>query len=210
MMAERSDAPWRSSDELLVLHAVRLAGFADDEAVTDRVDSPTVAIGDTLRDLTVRGLIEHMSFADTGGWILTEAGKLRDGELLALELQASGSGPVLRSTIEDFESSANARLVTVVTDWQLQSATERSDSAVEVMRELTALADELTTLMTGLVEQLPRFGRYPRQFSAAVARARAGDHEWVAGVGRLSGHTVWAELHQDLLSSLGRGRSAER
>lgn len=210
MMAERSDAPWRSSDELLVLHAVRLAGFAGDEAVTNRVDSPTVPIGDTLRDLAGRGLIEHMRFADTGGWILTEAGRLRDGELLAIELRTSGAGPVLQSTIEDFETSANARLVTVVTDWQLQSATERGDSAVEVMRELTALADELTTLMTGLVEQLPRFGRYPRQFSAAVARARAGDHEWVAGVGRLSGHTVWAELHQDLLSSLGRRRSAER
>lgn len=209
MTTERSDASWSSGDELLVLHAVRLAGFANTGAVADRVDSPTHLVGNALRDLEGGGLIEHMRFSDTGGWILTEAGRLRDGELLRQELENSGAGPVLWSTIESFERSANARLVRVVTDWQLHSAAERMDSVVEVMRELTDLADDLHGLMVDLVGLLPRFGRYPRQFSAAVARARAGDHEWVAGVGRLSGHTVWAELHQDLLSSLGRDRSAD-
>ncbi|MBB1058945.1 transcriptional regulator [Dietzia sp. B19] len=192
-----------------MLHTVRLAGFADTAAVADRVDLPADIIGDTLRVLQRQHLIERMTFADSGGWILTEAGKCRDGELLKQELEASGARTVLYSVTEDFESSANSRLVRVVTEWQLHSAPEREDSSAAVLRELTDLADVLHGLMAELVALLPRFNRYPRQFSAALQKACAGDHEWVAGVGRLSCHTVWAELHQDLLSSLGRDRSTE-
>lgn len=208
MTAERSDS-WQSREELLVLHAVRLAGFADTEAVADRVDLPANIVGDTLCVLNRQHLIERMTFADSDGWILTEAGKSRDGELLKEELEASGARPVLQATAEDFESSVNPRLVRAVTDWQLHSSADRTDRSVEVLRELTDLADALSDLMAELDAQLPRFNRYPRQFSAALHEARAGDHQWVAGVGRLSCHIVWAELHEDLLSSLGHDRSAE-
>ena len=209
MTAERADTTRQSRDELLVLHAVRLAGFADTQAVTDRVDLPANIVGDTLRVLEGQQLLERMTFADSGGWILTEAGKSRDGELLQEELEASGARPLLQATAEDFESSVNPRLVRAVTDWQLHSSADRTDLSVEVLRELTDLADALSDLMAELDAQLPRFSRYPRQFSAALEKARAGNHQWVAGVGRLSCHIVWAELDEDLLSSLGRDRSAE-
>lgn len=209
MTTERSDTTWQSRDELLVLHAVRLAGFADTEAVADRVDLPATIVGDTLRVLEGQHLIERMAFADSGGWILAEAGKSRDGELLQEELEASGARLVLQAMAEDFEGSVNPRLVRAVTDWQLHSSTDRTDRSVEVLRELTDLADALSDLMAELDAWLPRFSRYPRQFSAALEKARAGDDRWVAGVGRLSCHIVWAELHEDLLSSLGRDRSAE-
>ncbi|UFU07922.1 transcriptional regulator [Ruania halotolerans] len=209
MRTERSDTPWQSSDELLVLRAVRLAGFADTEAVADRVDLPAHIVGDTLRVLEGEQLIEHMRFADSGGWILTEAGKNRDGELLEEEREASGARAVLHATTENFESSVNPRLVRTVTDWQLHSSADRAERSVEVLRELTDLADALSDLMAELADQLPRFSRYSRQFSAAVQKARAGEHQWVAGLGRLSCHIVWAELHEDLLSSLGRDRTVE-
>lgn len=203
------DALWQSRAELLVLHAVRLAGFADTEAVADRIDLTANIVGDTLRGLEGQYLIERMTFADSGGWILTEAGKGRDAELLREELKASGARRVLQATVEDFESNFNPRLVQAVTAWQLHSSTDRADRSVEVLRELTDLADGLSFLMADLAGWLPRFSRYPRQYSAALEKARAGDDQWVAGVGRLSCHIVWAELHEDLLSSLGRDRSAE-
>lgn len=209
MTAERSDTTWQSCDELLALHAVRLAGFADTEAVADRVELPADIVGDTLCVLEGQHLIERMAFADSGGWILTDAGKSRDSELLQEELEASGARPVLQATADDFESSVNPRFVRAVTDWQLRSSADRTDRGVEVLLELTALADALSDLMADLVGQLPRFSRYPRQFSAALHKARADDHQWVAGVGRLSCHIVWAELHEDLLSSLGRDRFEE-
>lgn len=208
MTAERSSA-WQSRDELLVLHSVRLAGFVDTEAVVGRVDRPANIVGETLRFLEGRQLIERMAFADSGGWILTEAGKRRDGELLQEERDASGSLALLEATAEEFESSVNSRLVKSVTDWQLHYSNDRTGRSVEVLRELMDLADALSELMAELDARLPRFSRYPRQFSAALERSRAGDHQWVAGVGLLSCHVVWAELHEDLLSSLGRDRSEE-
>ncbi|WP_350353347.1 transcriptional regulator [Microbacterium sp. A8/3-1] len=200
---------WRSSDELLVLHAVRLAGFADTTAVADRLDLRASIVGETLRILDARHLVERMTFADSGGWILMEAGKRRDGELLQEELEVAGARPILQATVDDFESGVNPRLVQAVTEWQLHSSGDRTNRSVEVLRELTDLADALGSLMAELDARLPRFSRYQRQFSTALEKARAGDHQWVAGVGRLSCHIVWAELHEDLLSSLGRDRSAE-
>lgn len=208
-MSARSDTTWRSRDELLVLHAVRLAGFADTATVADRVDLPADDVGETLRLLDGQRLVEYITFADSGGWILTETGKSRDGELLQQELEASGARPIIQATVEEFEGAANPRLVRAVTDWQLHDSGDRSQHSVEVLRELTDLADVLDNLMTELDARLPRFGRYSRQFSVALEGSRAGDYEWIAGVGRLSCHIVWAELHEDLLSSLGRDRSAE-
>lgn len=209
MTAERPGTTWRSRDELLVLHAVRLAGFASTAAVVDRVDLPADNVGDTLRRLAGQHFVEHITFADSVGWILTEAGKSRDVELLREELDASGARPILDATVEDFEGDANPRLVRAVTDWQLHDSGDRAQHSVEVLRDLTDLADVLGNLVTELVARLPRFGRYSRQFSAALEQARAGDYEWVAGVGRLSCHIVWAELHEDLVASLGRDRSTE-
>lgn len=208
MTGGRSGPAWQSSDELLVLHAVRLAGFADTEAITDRVVPAVGDVGATLRALERQHLVERMTFADAGGWILTEAGKSRDAQWLQDELAASGAGPVLRATSEDFEI-VNARLVRTVTEWQLQSSADRADNSAAVVRELADAAEVLSDLMADLARRLPRFGRYPRQFTGAVEKARAGDDAWVAGVGMLSCHTVWAELHQDLLSTLGRDRSAD-
>jgi len=209
MTAEPNSSRWRSSDELLVLHAVRLAGFADTEAIVARFELSAGSVGDTLRVLEGESLIERMAFADSSGWILTDAGKSRDAEMLREELDASGARPVLHATVENFERSMNPLLVRVITEWQLHPSTNRPDSRVEVLQELTDLAKGLSDLMAELVARLARFGRYPRQFSTAVANARAGDDRWVAGVGRLSCHIVWAELHEDLLSSLGHDRSAE-
>lgn len=198
---------WSSSPDLLVLHAVRLGGFADTPAVADRADLDANAVERSLLNLAYSGFIERMSFGGTGGWILSEAGQEHLTVLLAEERQAAGAHPVIDITADRFED-LNTRLVRTLTEWQLQSPTERASHRDTVLCELSDLAEALDQLLTDLAAHLPRFARYPRQFTAAVRKARAGEDRWVAGVGRLSCHTVWAELHQDLLSSVGRARTA--
>jgi hypothetical protein len=56
---------------------------------------------------------------------------------------------------------------------------------------------------------LDRFGRYEDRLSAAVARVEAGDHDWFTKPLIDSYHTVWFELHEDLLSTLGKERASE-
>lgn len=197
-----------SRPELLVLHAVRLGGFSVESGIADRAELAHGALMDTLRTCEGRGHIEQFTFADSRGWILSEAGKQRDAELLREEREEPGVRSVLEATAANFET-LNPQLVRVATAWQLRDPSNDADGAAEVLGELTDLALELHELMAELVERLPRFGRYPRQFASALAMARAGDLSWIAGVGRLSCHTVWAELHQDLLSTLGRDRSGD-
>ena len=59
-------------------------------------------------------------------------------------------------------------------------------------------------------EALARFGGYRGRLSNALARAREGGVDWVTRPVIDSYHTVWFELHEDLLATLGRTRSAER
>lgn len=207
MTTERPDLVWHSSEELLVLHGVRLAGFATIEAAAQRANLQTNVVNDWLAALESRSSVEHMAFGDASGWILTEDGKERDTELLREELNVSGAEAELRVALEDFENMVNDRLVRVITSWQLQSDVEQESSSNAVLQELTGLAEALDGLMLPLANRLPRFSRYPRQFREALEQADRGDMRWIAGVGVLSCHTVWAELHQDLLSSVGRERT---
>ena len=48
----------------------------------------------------------------------------------------------------------------------------------------------------------PRFGLYRHRLSGALARAASGRLEYVAD-SIASYHAVWAELHEDLLATLG-------
>ena len=174
MTTERSDLSWHSDQELLVLHGVRLGGFATTEAVAERAALPADVVGDQLGVLESQGLVEHMTFGDASGWILTEDGKERDTELLQEELQLSGAQSALRTALENFESGPNAQLVQVITHWQLQSSPEHATTSSAVVQELTELADALEELMVPLTHRLPRFRRYPHQFREAVQKARSG------------------------------------
>jgi len=56
-----------------------------------------------------------------------------------------------------------------------------------------------------LAAALARFGRYRLRLTGALERAVAGEREFVTD-GTASYHTVWAELHEDLLVTLGLPR----
>ena len=79
-----------------------------------------------------------------------------------------------------------------------------------MLDELTALSGELAPLAQDLASLLARFDGYDRRFAAALGKAVRGDRPWVDGSDRASCHTVWFELHEDLLSTLGRRRGEER
>jgi hypothetical protein len=55
---------------------------------------------------------------------------------------------------------------------------------------------------------LDRFAGYDDRFTAALGQAEAGRLSWVDGVGVDSCHTVWIQLHEDLLATLGLQRGA--
>ena len=204
------------ASELLVLQGVRLAGVADRDAILDRSFVSEREVDRILSTAMATNLVERFVFGETSGWIITDAGSARLARLLADEVTRYSAASVLEATVTAFEV-VNDQFVGLVSRWQLESTsstggadTSEQRAVDELLRSLASIGTHLRETLAELVRALPRFGRYPAQDAAALDRAGTEGLRWITGVGLLSCHVVWAELHQDLLSTLGRDRLGYR
>ncbi|MFF3063644.1 transcriptional regulator [Oerskovia sp. NPDC057915] len=202
---------------LLVLHAVRLCGFADAATLARRFDLDPAETDEVLGDVEAYGWVQRSAFADVSGWSLTEAGRGEDERRLAAELAATGRADDVCAAHREF-LPLNARVRRACTDWQLRPApgarllpNDHTDPAWDaaVLDELGAIDDALAPLVRRLGDVLVRFDGYDDRFSTALRRARAGESGWVDGIDVDSCHRVWFELHEDLVATLGIDRRAE-
>lgn len=207
-----------SARDLLTLHAVRLKGMADAAEVASRFDLDGQEVAELLLDFEAYGWVSHAEFAGTAGWSLTSSGRTRNQAQLAEELAASG-GEVLVGQAYDAFLVHNDGLRQAATDWQLRpsqtdplAANDHTDAAwdADVLDRLQALGQVLGPLVAVLASRLSRFGGYDVRFTTALARVRAGERTWVARPRADSCHTVWMELHEDLIATLGTARGAIR
>jgi hypothetical protein len=201
-----------SAVELLVLHAVRLRGMADNRAVAQRCGVGRKVADELLLDHQAYGWITWSEFAGVGGWSLTDPGRAENERRLAAELRAvAGGDAAVRAAHERF-LPLNDRLLRACTDWQIRpvpgaamAANDHRDPDWDgrVLTELGALSGELSPVVAELTGVLERFRGYDTRFAAALARAQAGEPSWVDRSGADSCHSVWFELHEDLVATLG-------
>ncbi len=64
-------------------------------------------------------------------------------------------------------------------------------------------------MLAGLAGALDRFGSYGPRFGQALDLLLGGDLDYFTKPIMPSYHTVWFELHEDLLASLGIDRASE-
>lgn len=211
-MSTDNDVTLDSTDpRLLVLHTLRLSGFAPAERIARGagLDEPTVA--EILQKAQAEGQATERS-GRISGWVLTPEGRSEHAALLAAELEERNA----RAATEEANSAfleLNEPFKELCSRWQMRpdgSINDHSDQTydAEVVAELGPLHHKVVALTSRLAETLPRFGRYPRAFSAARERLTSGDTKAFAAPLSESYHDAWMELHQDLLSTLGRERSA--
>ena len=206
----------RDVPELLVLHTLRLTGVAGPEVLAGRLGSSVEVLQPVLAHHAERGLVTHHR-GGLPGWSLTVAGRARGEELLAEELVALSARGVAEACYERFVA-LNGQVLRACTDWQVVAGSdpltlnEHADAAYdrEVLDRLCVLHGAAVELLEELTSALARFGGYRGRLSNALARAREGGVDWVTRPVIDSYHTVWFELHEDLLATLGRTRSAER
>jgi hypothetical protein len=202
---------------LLVLHAVRLLGFAPTAGVAARFGLDEALAEELLEDHRALGLVTWSSFGDSAGWSLTERGRVEGEARLARELEATGRRDVVHRTYLEF-LDLNARVLQAVTDWQTRPVVGNAFAAndhqdlrwdIRVLQRLEDVGGALGPLAGSLASVLDRLGGYSERYESALARARAGETDWVDGLGRDSCHTVWFQLHEDLLATLGIPRGHE-
>lgn len=202
------------TSDLLVLHAVRITGFADTPVIAQRYGLDAAETKEALLDAEARGWVSHSSFAGTGGWSLTERGRAENERQLAAELARVGGAEEIRDVYRAF-LPLNGMLQQACTDWQLRptagdrlATNDHSDPVWDagVLHELATIARALTPLADRLEGVLGRFRGYDARFTAALSRAQAGEGGWVDRTDVDSCHRVWFELHEDLIATLGLNR----
>jgi hypothetical protein len=208
--------PADSSAELLTLHAIRLKGMADDAEVAARFGLDLTLARELLLDFQAFGWITRVEFVGTAGWTLTESGRSENERQLAHELAATNSNSSIHDAYLSFLPH-NDRLLRACTDWQLRpsgadplAVNEHTGKEWDqrVLTTLSALREEIRTICQELGHRLARFRGYDDRFTAALARVEQGELTWVARPRVDSCHTVWMELHEDLIATLGIRRGS--
>jgi hypothetical protein len=206
----------RSQPADLSLHAVRLLGFADARAIARRFGQDAEEVHEHLLDFEAFGWVTRSEFAGSGGWSLTEVGRGENRRRLAAELDATGARAVVVDVHARFEP-LNARFLEAATRWQVRplpgqpmASNDHADHRWDdrVLEALGSVGGHLAPLEAELADELARFGGYAQRYQDAVLRAIRGERRWVDGVGIDSCHTVWMQLHEDLLATLGRERGS--
>ena len=203
--------PASSDPGFLVLHALRLKGFADTPVVAalTRMDEAEAA-----RHLEAASNDGQATRRDgrISGWALTPDGRARHAELIQKELESSGT----RGAIEDGYRrflEFNGELLSVCTDWQLRDGAlnDHADAAYdgEIIGRLEYVDQQVQPVTRDLGDALERFGQYGSRFTLALDKVKNGERDWFAKPMIDSYHTIWFELHEDLLATLGIERSKE-
>lgn len=202
-----------SDPEFLVLHGLRLKGVAEPAPVAAAVGLEPDVVEARLPALAEAGFAVHHS-GRLAGWALTPAGRDEQARLAAGELDAViGARRTVEGAYERFRA-CNGELLDVVTAWQLLPDGTRNDHAdashdAAVLDRLRALVAGVGPVLDELTGVLDRYRPFAGRFDQALAAVVAGDTAMVTKPIVDSVHTIWFELHEDLLSTLGRTRHAE-
>jgi hypothetical protein len=203
-----TDSPHRTSTDLLVLHALRCIGFVSLPRVATATGLPASDVESELIDLAVGGLVTHVA-GDFGGWGLTEAGRAADAERIADELETAGARTAAAEAYDGFVV-LNPELLDLCTAWQMRSVNgvatpnDHTDAAYDarVLDRLADLDQRADAVCADLSGAMLRFQRYRVRLTEALARTRSGALDYVTDSIE-SYHSVWFQLHEDLLATLG-------
>lgn len=192
--------------ELAVLQAVRLKGRVSlaDLAATLREGTDDVA--GTVERLTKSGLL-----IDGKALRISPDGRVRLDELLVAERKQIDTA-ALAAAYADFRA-VNAEFKALVTDWQLKDGRPNThdDTAYDaaVLARLDDVHQRVTPIVTAAAAQLPRLSHYSAKLQAALDNIRGGDTAWLSRPLIDSYHTVWFELHEELIVAAGLTRESE-
>jgi pyruvate,orthophosphate dikinase len=206
--AAPSQSPARrvAPDDCLV--AIAIKGFATPDGLAEAVLSTPEVVGPILDQLSIDGLVD----ATAGAVRLTDAGKARAARLLDAEREQWGAESAAAAL--DAFVALDARTKEIVTAWQMrdpQTINDHADAEYDaaVVERLAALHTDAVDWIEPIAGSNPRLATYRLRLDRAVQQVTSGDGRFVASPRVDSYHSVWFELHEDLIRLAGRTREDE-
>lgn len=119
----------------------------------------------------------------------------------------------MQAAYDDFER-INEQLKSLITEWQTLTIAgqkvqnDHSDKAYDdkIIDRLGDLHERTEPVLERFAAGLPRLAVYNELLTEALEKAEAGNIAWISDARCMSYHTVWFELHEDLIRVLARTR----
>jgi hypothetical protein len=196
-------------DMHLVLHGLAIKKHADAAAVAKLVGLPPERAAAALADAVKRGRANEAQ----GRFILAPMARMAlDGEYSKYYSDLRANADFV-AAYEGFER-INVELKQLITDWQTMDVAgkrvpnDHSNAAHDqkVIDRLGEMHERADKVFARLAAGLPRLQIYRDHLLQALEKAEDGAIEWVSDARIDSYHTVWFELHEELLRLMGRTR----
>lgn len=186
--------------ELAVLQAVRLKGRI---TRADLATTLATEIAATVDQLAASGdLIDEATLR------LSPDGRARLAALLTEE-RAGADPAALAAAYDDFRG-VNADFKALVTDWQVKDDTPNTHDDAEYDADILSRLDRVHARVVPIIDavgaQLPRLSAYSVKLAAALSKVKGGETTWLTRPLVDSYHTVWFELHEELIGAVGLTR----
>lgn len=178
--------------DLTVLQAVRLKGRVSPADLAQTLDADETAVTDTIRRLAADGLLIEGATVR-----ISPHGRARLAEWLAAE-RLDVDTAALAAAYAEF-GPVNTDFKALVTAWQL-------NHDATVMSRLDDVHRRVVPIIEAVATQLPRLTAYRTKLVAALDKIRAGEMAWLTRPLVDSYHTVWFELHEELILAVGMTR----
>lgn len=196
-------------EELLALLSIK--GMAKTEHLAEAFDVDAAEAESVLAELEAEGAVEQTRI----GVKLTGAGKDEAERLRESEI-AAASAENVAALYERFEP-INTAFKTRVSEWQMRPGQEgqvpndHSDAQYDAAILEGVIEDHpaILRLLEDAAAEAPRLALYGGRLDRALAHIREGEHRYLTAPLIDSYHTIWFEMHEDLIRLAGRTRADE-
>ncbi len=192
--------------DLAVLQAIRLKGRVTPAALAESLGEESVAVKHAVDRLAEEGLLVSDKTLK-----LSSEGRARLTALLSAERRQVDQA-AMTNAYQQFRE-VNAEFKAAVSDWQLKSGQpnthDDADYDAAVVARVEAVHQKVTPIVMAAAAQLPRLRGYSVKLQRALEKVKAGEVRWLTRPLIDSYHTVWFELHEELIAAAGLTRQAE-
>lgn len=195
--------------QFLALHGLAVRKSGSPASVADLLGLPVRETEPALSEAVVTG--EAMEARGT--YMVTPVGQAALTEGYPIHCAVLREDHGLGGLYGRFER-LNSLFLNLMTDWQTipvggeRVPNDHSDRAYDakILDRLDSLHERASTLLEGMAEFEGRLKRYADRLTHAHEQTCEGNYEYFSSPKIPSYHTVWFELHEDLLRLLGAER----
>jgi pyruvate, orthophosphate dikinase len=194
-----------------IIRCLSIKGTATSDVLADALLTTAATVDAETGALTAAGLV----IATAGLIRLSDAGTARANALTEADRRLWG-GETAAAALDAF-LPLDAGVKETVTAWQLrdvdgkQVLNDHTDAGYDasVVAGLQALHAEASMWLSSLPDGADRLSGYAARLDRAAAAVADGDHRFLSSPRVDSYHSVWFELHEELIRLAGRTRSEE-